>query len=103
MKYLSYSTIEPFDVDNTVHDLSNNLNIINNQYNIINENKEIIEQKIQDISTNPGHHINYTDLEKNKKFQQMENDYKSIILQDKFLLGLGGIAFASLIVLGTQI
>jgi hypothetical protein len=33
----------------------------------------------------------------------MENDYKSIILQEKFLLALGGIAFASLIVLGTQI
>lgn len=103
MKYLYYSTLEPFEVNNTIHDLSNNLNIINKQYNTINENQEIIEQKIDNISTNPGRHIKYTDLEKNKKFEQMEKDYKSIILQDKFLLGLGGIALASLIVLGTQI
>ena len=99
MKYLYYSTLEPFEVNNTIHDLSNNLNIINKQYNTINQNQEIIEKKIDDISTNPGRHINYTDLEKNKKFEQMEKDYKSIILQDKFLLGLGGIALASLIVL----
>ena len=106
MSQLYYSVVnnyEPFDSMNAIHDISNNIQSLNNENKKINKNKKEIENDINEIKSNPGYHLQYTELVENKKFEQMERDYKSQILQDKFLLGLGGIAFASLIVLATQI
>ena len=106
MSQLYYSVVnnyEPFDSMNAIQDISNNIQSLHNENKKINENKVEIENDINEIKSNPGYNLQYTELVENKKFEQMERDYKSQILQDKFLLGLGGIAFASLIVLATQI
>lgn len=106
MSQLYYSIVnkyEAFDSMNAIHDISNNIQSINSENKQIRENKNEIKEKIEEIKSNPGYNLQYTELIENKKFEQMERDYKSNILQDKFLLGLGGIAFASLLVLATQI
>jgi hypothetical protein len=67
------------------------------------ENKNIIKNKISKIESNPIYNIGYDKLDSNAKFDQMIQDSKSMLMQDKFLLGLGGLAIASLIVFGTQL
>jgi|TARA_B100001057_G_scaffold497573_1_gene602073 hypothetical protein len=103
MKSLSYSVIESFDTEQQLNSIRNNVNTIDNQNQTIANNENEIDENIRKIETTPIYNIKYDELKENEKFKQMENDYKSIILQEKFLLALGGIAFASLIVLGTQI
>jgi hypothetical protein len=79
--------------------INNNRTTINR----INQNTVSINTGLEELRTHPGASIQYNDLQENKKFKQMENDYKSMILQDKFLLALGGITLASLIILRTQL
>jgi hypothetical protein len=79
--------------------INNNRTTINR----INQNTVSINNGLEELRTHPGASIQYNDLQENKKFKQMENDYKSMILQDKFLLALGGITLASLIILRTQL
>lgn len=79
--------------------INNNRTTINR----INQNTVSINTEIEELRTHPGASIQYNDLQENKKFKQMENDYKSMILQDKFLLALGGITLASLIIFRTQL
>ena len=69
----------------------------------INENKNEIKDKINDIFRNPGYRLDYEDLEDNKNIKQLENDIHSVMLQDKFVLALGGLTLASLIVLAYKI
>lgn len=79
--------------------INNNRTTINR----VNQNTVSINTEIEELRTHPGASIQYNDLQENKKFKQMENDYKSMILQDKFLLALGGITLASLIIFRTQL
>ena len=83
----------------TASTINNNRTTINR----INQNTVSINTGLEELRTHPGASIQYNDLQENKKFKQMENDYKSMILQDKFLLALGGITLASLIILRTQL
>ena len=101
--YSIFNEYETFDSMNAIHDISNNIQSMNSENKQIKKNKNEIKEKIEEIKSNPGYNLQYSELIENKKFEQMERDYKSNILQDKFLLGLGGIAFASLLVLATQI
>ena len=59
--------------------------------------------KVENIKSNPIYKVGYDKLDSNDKFDQMIQDSKSILMQDKFLMGLGGLTLASLIVFGTQI
>jgi hypothetical protein len=67
------------------------------------ENKNNIRNNLENIKSNPVYNIGYDKLDSNEKFDQMIQDSKSILMQDKFLMGLGGLALASLIIVGTQI
>tara|TARA_Y200000002_G_scaffold55318_2_gene40656 strand:+ start:3914 stop:4231 length:318 start_codon:yes stop_codon:yes gene_type:complete len=98
--FLDNKIIEGFEENNNVSDTIQENEIILNK---INNNEENIDEELNKLRYHDGLNIKYTDLKENKKFKQMETDYKSMILQDKFLLALGGITFASLIILGTQL
>ena len=96
--------IDDYKLSRTIH--HEIFHVINDQYiNIFKtsdwESLNSYQFKYADCSTCTDKYG--MELVENKKFEQMERDYKSNILQDKFLLGLGGIAFASLLVLATQI
>ena len=95
----STNTSNPSTSTNTSSTINNNRTTINR----VNQNTVSINTEIEELRTHPGASIQYNDLQENKKFKQMENDYKSMILQDKFLLALGGITLASLIIFRTQL
>ena len=43
------------------------------------------------------------DNKPNKKLEQRNNDYYSIILQEKFVLALGGLTLISLVILNSRL
>ena len=105
MNTLTYSTYQTIDNEQNKTIIEGNQTI--NQYIVSKdkriENKDDIQNKIENIKSNPIYKVGYDKLESNEKFDQMIQDSKSMLMQDKFLMGLGGLTLASLIVFGTQI
>ena len=105
MTVLNYSTYQSIDHQQNIPIIEGNQTI--NEYIVskdkIIENKNNIKKNLENIKSNPAYNIGYDELDSNEKFDQMIQDSKSILMQDKFLMGLGGLALASLIIVGTQI
>ena len=105
MTELNYSTYQSIDHIQNEPIIEGNQTI--NEYIVskdkLIDNKKNIKNKIENIKTNPIYNIDYDELDGNVKFDQMIKDSKSMLMQDKFLMGLGGLALASLIIVGTQI
>mgnify|MGYP003650405240 FL=1 len=105
MTVLNYSTYQSIDHQQNIPIIEGNQTI--NEYIVskdkIIENKNNIRNNLENIKSNPVYNIGYDKLDSNEKFDQMIQDSKSILMQDKFLMGLGGLALASLIIVGTQI
>ena len=65
MSQLYYSVVnnyEPFDSMNAIQDISNNIQSLHNENKKINENNVKIENDINEIKSNPGYHLQYTEL-----------------------------------------
>lgn len=105
MNTLNYSTYQTIDNEQRNRVIEGNQTM--NDY-IASKDKRInnqttIQNKVENIKSNPIYKVGYDELDSNDKFDQMIQDSKSILMQDKFLMGLGGLTLASLIVFGTQI
>lgn len=113
MKFLTYSSYnlkEGFDmnqeienVEKGVKDISNGLNTYQQTNLDISKNKEDISESIYKVKFHKLANKDFSDIKKNKKLNQWLTDSTSMIAQDKFVMALGGIALASLIILNTQL
>lgn len=107
MNHLGYSYLENFeDVTNLKSELEE---IPKNIEDYVEEDDEYLKNsnKINNAVNNIKTQNEYIKKNKNRKTtdqeQQLINDYHSILMQQKFVLALGGIALLSLIILNSQL
>ena len=113
MKYLTYSSYnlkEGFDVNQEIEKIEKDVNDINKSIktyqktNIdISNNEGIISDSIKNTKKHKMADKDFSDIKEDKRLNQWLTDSTSMIAQDKFVMALGGIALASLIILNTQI
>lgn len=110
MKNLQYSLYENnmtkktiYEGNSTMNELHDNIDNYEKSNEEVNENKAELTEKINDVLTNPGYRIDYDQLNKNENIEQLDKDIHSVMLQDKFVLAMSGIALASLIVFAYKI
>lgn len=113
MKFLTYSSYnlkEGFDMNQEIQKIENDVNDINNSLNTyqqtnldISKNKGNISESINKVKSHKLADKDFSDIKENKRLNQWITDSTSMIAQDKFVMALGGIALASLIILNTQI
>lgn len=107
MNHLGYSYLENFeDIDKLKSELEE---IPENIEDYVEEDEEYVKNsdKINDVVSDIKTHKQHIKKNKNRDSkghkQQMINDYHSIVMQQKFVLALGGIALLSLIILNSQL
>lgn len=110
MKNLQYSLYENnmtkktiYEGNSTMNEVNDNIDNYEKSNEEVNENKAELTEKINDVLTNPGYRIDYDQLNKNENIEQLDKDIHSVMLQDKFVLAMSGIALASLIVFAYKI
>lgn len=113
MKFLTYSSYnlkEGFDMNQEIEKIEKDVKDINDDLNTyrqtnldISKNKENISDSIYKVKFHKLANKDFSDIKKNKKLNQWLTDSTSMIAQDKFVMALGGIALASLIILNTQL
>lgn len=107
MNHLGYSYLENFeDIDKIKSELEE---IPENIEDYVEEDEEYVKNsdKINNTVNDIKSHNKYIKKNKNRKSkdqeQQLINDYHSVVMQQKFVLALGGIALLSLIILNSQL
>ena len=113
MKFLTYSSYnlkEGFDMNQEIEKIEKNVRDINNSINTyqqtnadIRKNEKTISESIEKVNENKFANKDFSDIKANKRLSQWLTDSTSMIAQDKFVMALGGIALASLIILNTQL
>lgn len=113
MKFLTYSSYnlkEGFDMNQEIEKIEKNVRDINNSINTyqqtntdIRKNEKTISESIEKVNENKFANKDFSDIKENKRLSQWLTDSTSMIAQDKFVMALGGIALASLIILNTQL
>ena len=104
MNHLGYSYLENFeDIDklkSELEEVPKNIQKYIKEEEKVYKNKEQINNSLEDINESDKQ----LKKSKTKEHQdQMINDYHSVVMQQKFILGLGGITLLSLIILNSQI
>lgn len=82
-------------------DIQEKISIYNDSNKNIDLNNTTLMANVDNLQRNPMIHLDTVDFSKNdvyKQYLQMEEDYKSISMQQKFLIVLGGITITSLII-----
>ena len=106
MNHLGYSYLENFENSNKLKSelekLPNNIQSYVDEEDKFNANKDRIITNVDNIREKTKYIKNSKDNKKEQQ-NQMINDYHSIVMQQKFVLAVGGIALLSLIILNTQI
>jgi len=92
-----------YEGNSSMDDATNNIDNYEQSNEEANENKTELTEKINDVLTHPGYRIDYNQLNKNENIEQLDKDIHSVMLQDKFVLAMTGIALASLIVFAYKI
>lgn len=113
MKFLTYSSYnlkEGFDINQEIEKIESDVNDISNDLNTyqqtnldIIKNEENISESIYKVKFHKLANKDFSDIKENKRLSQWLTDSTSMIAQDKFVMALGGIALASLIILNTQL
>lgn len=98
MKLLNYSEYKNKNIETFENIIDNNTKSSKNFVN----NSVDIENKINEITYNKYYNKSYKELELGNS-KQMTNDYKNVIMQEKYVLALSGLAVASIIILTTQL
>ena len=98
MKLLNYSEYKNKNIETFENIIDNNTKSSKNFVN----NSVDIKNKINEITTNKYYNKSYKELETGNS-KQMVNDYKNVIMQEKYVLALSGLAVASIIILTTQL
>ena len=108
MNHLGYSYLEPLENINEIRDELDKLPTNIDQYALSNsslhEEKENANNNLATIKNikMEDEYVNRDD-KPNKKVEQRNNDYYSIVLQEKFILALGGLTLVSLIILNSRL
>ena len=110
LTYSSYNLKEGFDMNQEIEKIEKNVRDINNSINTyqqtntdIRKNEKTISESIEKVNENKFANKDFSDIKENKRLSQWLTDSTSMIAQDKFVMALGGIALASLIILNTQL
>lgn len=98
MKLLNYSEYKNKNIETFENIIDNNTK---SSKNIVNNSVDI-ENKINEITYNKYYNKSYKELEFGNS-KQMTDDYKNVIMQEKYVLALSGLAVASIIILTTQL
>ena len=106
MNHLGYSYLENFEnndkLKSELEKLPNNIQSYLDEEDKFNENSDKIRTNVDNIREKTKY-IKNSKHNKNEQQNQMINDYHSIVMQQKFVLAVGGITLLSLIILNTQI
>ena len=108
MNHLGYSYLEPLENNEEIRDeldkLPQNIDQYVSTNNTFYNIKDDSDSKIANIKNMKmeNDYIN-RDNKPNKKLEQRNNDYYSIILQEKFVLALGGLTLISLVILNSRL
>ena len=106
MNHLGYSYLENFEninkLKSELEKLPNNIQSYVKEEDKFNENSDRIKTTSGNIKKKTEYIKNSKDNKKEQQ-NQMINDYHSIVMQQKFVLAVGGITLLSLIILNTQI
>lgn len=108
MNHLGFSYLEPLENINEIRDELDKLPTNIQQYALsdssFHEGKEDTDNDLTTIKNikMEDEYIN-RDKKPNKKVEQRKSDYYSIILQEKFILALGGLTLVSLIILNSRL
>tara|TARA_B100001027_G_scaffold216531_1_gene193160 strand:- start:2181 stop:2501 length:321 start_codon:yes stop_codon:yes gene_type:complete len=106
MNHLGYSYLENFEnndkLKSELEKLPNNIQSYVDEEDKFNRNSDRIKTNVDNIKEKTEYIKNSKDNKKEQQ-NQMINDYHSIVMQQKFVLAVGGITLLSLIILNTQI
>ncbi len=106
MNHLGYSYLENFEnndkLKSELEKLPNNIQSYVDEEDKFNQNSDRIGTNIDNIREKTKY-IKNSKHNKKEQQNQMINDYHSIVMQQKFVLAVGGITLLSLIILNTQI
>ena len=106
MNHLGYSYLENFEnsdkLKSELEKLPNNIQSYVDEEDKFNKNSDRIRTNVDNIREKTKY-IKNSKHNKKEQQNQMINDYHSIVMQQKFVLAVGGITLLSLIILNTQI